>query len=344
MRDRPKHHSARGFRNLNVTKEGSKSLWSVLKMRSTAKWANHARLAGQVPVQTPDLDLIMRPKSRFQATWIGHSTFLLQIDGTHILTDPVFSDRASPVSWAGPRRYTKPALRIGELPPIDYVVISHNHYDHMDLASIATLGDSPTWFVPLGNSKLLRSVGVSNVIELDWWDSHDVGDWRFTATPVQHWSARGVHDQFRALWSGWAFTNGSTRVYFAGDTGYNPVDFTDTGSKLGPFDLALIPIGAYSPRWFMKSMHANPEEAVQIHLDVRSRFSLAMHWGTFPLTAEEPGAPPLALAEALKKQNLKDDDFLALPVGATRPWFAVEMDNPATTTVPSDPSTLTKKA
>ncbi len=320
MTDKPEHHTENGFKNLHLAGDGKKSLWSVMKMRLTSNWADHDRLAGDVPIQKTDPTNLLKPTQPQQVTWIGHSTFLLQINGTNILTDPIFSERASPLSWAGPKRFTQPALGIDELPEIHFIVLSHNHYDHLDLASAEKLGPGPTWLVPLNNSHLLSSVGIDNVIELDWWETHQVGGWKFTATPVQHWSARGLHDRFESLWSGWVIENEATTVYFAGDTGYNAQDFTETGERFGPFDLALIPIGAYLPRWFMKSMHVNPEEAVQIHLDVRSKLSIGMHWGTFPLTAEEPGAPPIQLDEALKAKGLSPTDFVAIPIGATKGW------------------------
>jgi N-acyl-phosphatidylethanolamine-hydrolysing phospholipase D len=313
----PAHHTGTGFYNLHLPKDGQKkSLWGVLKMRFSGEWADHQRDASSVPVVPVDMDRIHQPKEA-QATWLGHSTFLIQVNGMNILTDPVFSERASPVSWAGPKRYTKPAIPIEDLPRIDVVLISHNHYDHLDLPSIEAIGNTPLWLVPLRNGHLLESVGVTNFIELDWWERHQIGEWTFTATPVQHWSARGLNDRFECLWSGWVGEASNFRLYFAGDTGYNETDFKETGARFKEFDLALIPIGAYAPRWFMKSMHVNPEEAVQIHQEVGSRLSLAIHWGTFPLTAEPPAAPPLRLRKALVDKGLAEDSFLAVPIGST---------------------------
>jgi N-acyl-phosphatidylethanolamine-hydrolysing phospholipase D len=287
-------------------------------MRWNSNWAKHHELAHQVTSQTPDLERIMNPSEHLQVTWIGHSTFLIQLKGISILTDPVFSQRASPVPFAGPRRYSQPALSLGQLPPIDYVVVSHNHYDHMDLASISKLATGPTWLVPLNNASYLRGVGVDKIVELDWWDSHCVEGLSFTATPAQHWSARGIFDRCNALWSGWAIDDASHSIYFAGDTGYNAFQFKEIGARLGPFDVGLIPIGAYEPRWFMKDMHVNPEEAVKLHLDSRSKQSFAMHWGTFPLTAEPPGSPPLQLAKALTRAQVPPSHFSVLDIGETR--------------------------
>ncbi len=315
-RSAPPHHTVDGFTNPGL--EGQKkSLWSVVKMRAFSGWADHKAQASQVPRVSVNLEKIGAPHGTVQTTWIGHSTYLIQIGGKNILTDPVWSDRASPLSWAGPRRYTPPAMSLNQLPPIDYVVISHNHYDHLDLHSIAALGNNPLWLVPLANAKILASVGVTNVVELDWWETHVHGGLTFTATPAQHWSTRGVNDRFACLWSGWAIRHPEANVYFAGDTGYNANLFTEIGKRLGPFELALIPIGAYAPRWFMKTFHVNPEEAVQIHLDIRARRSLAMHWGTFPLTAESPGEPPERLAAAVQSHGLAPTAFTAIALGTT---------------------------
>ena len=294
-------------------------------MRWYSNWAKHHALADQVPLHTPDLKRIAKPPSGLQVTWIGHSTFLIQLNGIAILTDPVFSQRASPVGFAGPRRYVPPALSLAQLPPIDYVVVSHNHYDHMDLKTIAGLATGPTWLVPLKNAHYLSNVGVKHIIELDWWESHRCGDFLFTATPAQHWSARGLFDRCTALWSGWVMSECEHAIYFAGDTGYNPFQFKEIGARLGPFDVGLIPIGAYEPRWFMKDMHVNPQESVKIHLDSQSQKSFAMHWGTFPLTAESPGAPPIELAKALEDAQVSPSQFLVLGIGET--WSMSESDN-----------------
>ena len=312
----PAHHAPGGFRNLH-SGAAQKSLLRFFWMRLTTDWADHEAQRDEVPRRPVDRAALRAPEAGVQATWIGHSTYLLQLGGKNILTDPIFSERASPVSWAGPKRYQPPALSIDELPPIDFVLISHNHYDHLDLESARQIGDRARWLVPLKNAPLLRSVGISRITELDWWGRWEEAGLSFTATPVQHWSARGVSDRFEMLWSGWAIEGAGARLYFAGDTGYNPVDFKETGRRLGPFDLALIPIGAYAPRDFMRMMHINPAEAVQIHRELRSRRSLAIHWGTFPLTAEAPGDPPAALRAALSAAGLPEEAFQAPPLGTT---------------------------
>ncbi|MDJ0958657.1 MAG: MBL fold metallo-hydrolase, partial [Arenicellales bacterium] len=246
----------------------------------------------KVPQVTANLKMIHEPEQRkLQVTWIGHATTLIQYQGINILTDPVLSDRASPFSFAGPRRYTQPALHSGDLPTIHYVVISHNHYDSLDQATIEILGNEVTWLVPLKLKTWFINEGINNVIELDWWQSKTFEKTRFVATPTQHFSGRGLWDYAQTLWSSWVIQIDDKKIWFGGDTGYNDIQFKRIGHEHGPFDLGLIPIGAYEPRWFMKPMHVNPEEAVLLHKDINARFSIGIHWGTFRLSAEAIDAP-----------------------------------------------------
>jgi N-acyl-phosphatidylethanolamine-hydrolysing phospholipase D len=282
-------------------------------------WADHQALAEQVPVQAVKLERILAPQSQLQVTWLGHSTFLIQYQGKNILTDPIFSDRASPVSFVGPKRYIPHVIDYKRLPPIDAVVISHSHYDHLDLKAIEQLASSTHFLVPLKLKQWFveQDVKSVNVTELDWWQTHDFNGVSFQALPSQHWSARGIGDRFETLWASWSITVGDKHLWFAGDTGYNPYQFKKIGEKVAAIDLALIPIGAYSPRWFMQAYHVNPEEAVQIHLDIGAAKSIGMHWGTFPLTAEEPGEPPLKLAEARRGKQIDEQAFITISVGQT---------------------------
>ena len=192
----------------------------------------------------------------------------------------------------GPRRYRRAAVSVNELPEINAVLISHNHYDHLDYDSVVALnnrfGASLHWFVPLGLSQWIRDVGIVNVVELDWWQQSCVpshADVQFIMTPAQHWSRRGAFDVCKTLWGSWTIIGPQHRFFFSGDTGYCSV-FEQIGQMYGPFDLAAIPIGAYEPRWFMAGQHVNPEEAVQMHVDLRSKQSVAIHWGTFALAHE----------------------------------------------------------
>lgn len=216
---------------------------------------------------------------------------MVQIDGMIVLTDPMFSTRASPSQLFGPKRYRPPACVIEDLPEsLDAVVISHNHYDHLDAGSVSALnnryGTKLRWFVPIGLKKWFEDMKVKNVVELDWWEEYCVNeDFKFVLTPAQHWSKRGLNDDFSSLWGSWSIIGPKNRFFFTGDTGYCSV-FKEIGQIYGPFTAAAIPIGAYSPRWFMGPQHVDPESAVQIHRDIRSKSSMAIHWGTFALAYE----------------------------------------------------------
>lgn len=315
--DRPAHHGDDGFRNPYLVPE-ERSFFSYLRMRwfGDTEWADYQATADRVPtVQTP-LEQIMDPPPQVpQITWIGHATVLVQYAGINILTDPIFSQRASPFSFMGPKRATQPALSIEQLPEIHIVLISHNHYDHLDECTVKAIGDGAAWLVPLEYQAWFAERGVTNVIEFDWWDSREIGGARVTATPSQHWTGRGLLDRYEQLWAAWAVQIDGFKFWFGGDTGYRQKIFTEIGRRLGPFDLGLIPVGGYAPRWFMKDMHVNPEEAVQLHRDIGARFSLGIHWGAFPLTAEPIDEPPARLRRAAR--SLTDSQFVTFPVGKT---------------------------
>jgi L-ascorbate metabolism protein UlaG (beta-lactamase superfamily) len=256
------------------------------------------------------------------ATFIGHATWLLQLGGVNLLTDPVFSERASPVAWAGPRRVRAPGVALAALPPIDLVLLSHNHYDHMDLPSLRALRDRwrPLIVTGLGNGAYLERQGIRPTLDLDWWQHvvpHD--DLRVTYAPAQHWSRRTLADTRRMLWGGHVVETPAARLFFAGDTGY-PGHFRAIRNRLGAPDIALLPIGAYEPRWFMRKAHMNPEEAVHAHRELGASLSLAMHFGTFPLTDEAIDAPLAALATALREQGVAPTSFRTLGFGETLRW------------------------
>ena len=264
------------------------------------------------PLRRPDPAELAAPAPQPRFTWIGHATYLIQYQGWNLLTDPVFAERCSPVSFAGPKRAVAPALEIDELPPIHAVLVSHNHYDHLDRAAVDALnrrfGDQVLWFAPTGVGAWLRRRGIGRVVELSWWQHHREGEVDAFCVPSQHFSGRGARDRNRTLWCGWRLNWPDFSLMFAGDTGYAPV-FEEIGDVLGPVDAALLPIGAYAPRWFMAPVHINPDEAVRIHLDLRARQSLAMHWGTFVLTDEPLDEPPKALAAALARHGVAADAF-----------------------------------
>ena len=262
------------------------------------------------------------------ATWIGHASTMVQLGGLTLLTDPIFSERASPLSFAGPRRHAAPGLVPGALPHIDTVVISHNHYDHLDAPSVDALaaqpGGSPRFVVPLGVGAWFAKRGLRDVVELDWWQSTAIGDAEIFLVPAQHWSGRGLGDRMKTLWGGYAVFAPGFQLFFAGDTAYSR-DFTDIHRRFAArhgadrgFDLALIPIGAYEPRWFMKPQHVDPREAVQIHLDVAAEASIGIHWGTFQLTDESLDEPPRALAAACRAAGIADAAFSVMAIGETR--------------------------
>jgi L-ascorbate metabolism protein UlaG (beta-lactamase superfamily) len=249
-------------------------------------------------------------------TFIGHATFLIQTAEGNILTDPMYSRRAGPLGVFGPRRVRQPAVRFDDLPRISTVLLSHNHYDHCDLPTLRILAErfDPIVVTPLGNAALVRSAGIRRVEELDWWQPATASDLPTVLTPAQHFSARGPHDRNRALWGGFSFVTGGRRMFFAGDTGYSTF-FRDVRTKLGPIDLALLPIGAYEPRWFMQAVHMNPAEAVQAHLDLEAPESIGMHYGTFQLTTEAIDEPLRALEEARHARGVGPAQFRTLGFG-----------------------------
>lgn len=248
------------------------------------------------------------------ATWVGHATFVLRTVSATILTDPMFSERASPLSWLGPRRAAAPGVAFEALPKVDLVLLSHDHFDHCDLPTLRRLArrDDPLVVSPLGHRPLLAAAGFSRIAELDWWDGRACGPGtEVTLVPARHWSRRRPFGTNTRLWGGFMIRSGGRLVYFAGDSGYDEALFSDIGRRCGPPDLALIPIGAYEPRWFMKDAHMNPAEAVRVHREVGARRSLAMHWGTFQLTDEGREEPVRALEAVLEP----GDDFRALSPG-----------------------------
>lgn len=259
------------------------------------------------------------------ATWVGHATTLLQLGGLNVLTDPMWSTRASPVAWAGPARFVPPAVAFEALPPIDVVLISHNHYDHLDRDTVRRLArraPEAAWLVPLGLGRLLSRWGVRRVQEADWWDTARAGEATATCVPARHFSARTPWDRARTLWAGWTIAANGWRVYFAGDTAHHP-EFGTIAAREGPFDLVLLPIGAYEPRWFMGSVHMNPEDALAAYGDIRAAHGtpappmLPIHWGTFRLTDEAMDEPPARMRAAWESAGLPADALWLLAHGQT---------------------------
>ncbi|TMS38254.1 hypothetical protein L596_005019 [Steinernema carpocapsae] len=276
-----------------------------------------------LPVQKPDYDI---GNTSLAATWLGHATVLVQMDAVNFITDPVWSRRASPLSFAGPIRYRPPPSKITELPKINFGVISHNHFDHLDADAVMELSKrfpEMEWFVPMGlKSWMESSVQGNTVYEMNWGEkmSREYNGKHFDiwCIPAQHWSQRGLFDKFKTLWSGWAVAGPTRRFYYTGDTGFCEEEFDKLGKLLGPFDLSAIPIGCYAPRWFMKPQHINGEEAVQIHLKTRSKYSMAIHWGTYAMGSNEAyDEPPKKLQEAVVSAGLSSQQFFAVKHGET---------------------------
>ena len=270
----------------------------------------------QVPVephQPPPLG-----SSTAVVTFIGHATFLIQTQEGNIITDPIYSEIAGPLNLAGPRRSRAPGVRFEDLPPITAVLLSHNHYDHCDIRTLRRIRKrfKPLLITPVGNARMGRKAGLKQVEELDWWETAKTAPWPITLTPAQHFSARTPFDRNRALWGGFMIQVGSRRIYFAGDSGYGEF-FREIRRRLGPIDFAMLPIGAYEPRWFMRPIHMNPAEAVQAHLDLESPRSVGMHFGTFRMTIEGIDAPLVALDDARRANNLSPAQFDTLDFGAS---------------------------
>ena len=310
------HYDGQHFRNRNGT---DKSLFDVFNML-----LGSLSEAENWPESVPNPEhgaIVDAVESGIRATYISHSTVLLQVDGLNILTDPVYSDRASPVSFAGPRRVRAPGITLGELPPIDLILISHNHYDHLDTGTLQAIlrqqPSQPVVITGLGNGALIKALGFSDVRELDWDTGADIGGVSIHFVECQHRSGRGLFDQMASLWGSFVLETSAGRIYFAGDSGYSP-HFKEQGDKWGPFTLALLPIGAYEPRWFMADIHLNPEEAVKAHKELRSEQSLAIHYGIFQLTYEGIDAPLEDLRAALNQQGLDSAAFWTLEPGQYR--------------------------
>jgi len=248
--------------------------------------------------------------------WVGHSTFYLNNGDLDILTDPIFSERASPIKFAGPKRLIKTPLKVSDINNIDIVIISHNHYDHLDIPSLKSIQKkfpNVIFLVPIGDKDLLRKYNLNNIYEFNWWESFTYKDTKFTFTPTQHWSARGIFDRNKSLWGGWFIETESLKLFHAGDTGYSN-DFKAIKAKLGSPDYAFIPIGAYDPEWFMGESHVDPEDAVRIMEDLGNPDSFGMHWGTFSLTSEDTIEPKERLEVITKKKNI--DNFISLIPGS----------------------------
>ena len=257
-----------------------------------------------VPLEHRSKPPLHEPDECLHVTFVGHASVLVQADGLNLLIDPVWSERASPVSWAGPKRVRQPGVAFEDLPPIAAVLLSHNHYDHLDVPTLRRLARDhhPEFVVPLGLRDLLKDKRIGAARELDWWEATQVGPLPVHSVPAQHFSARGLFDRNRTLWCGYEIETSLGNVYFAGDTGYGP-HFKRIRERLGPVRFAALPIGAYLPRWFMGPVHMSPEDAAKAHEDLGSPESMAMHFGTFNLADDADGQAQAELRRALEDRS-----------------------------------------
>ena len=319
--DEPSHHLDHGFRNLNpaYARPGFWTRWSFVIPRLLKSTFSRS---ATFPVVVNDGTALRENGSRPTVTWVGHSTVLVQLEGVSFLTDPQWSERASPFSFAGPRRVTPPGLRFEDLPPIDFVLVSHDHYDHLDVATVKRLwaAHRPQFLVPLGLKVWFAGLGIDGVEELDWWESRTVRGVTVVCLPTQHWSARTLFDQNQRLWASWAVIGRERRFYFAGDSGYYAPIFQEIGRRYGPFDLGAIPVGAYMPRAMMEFSHLTPEEALRVFADIGARRLVAIHWGTFNLAEEPIGEPPVRTQAEVRRLSLDPERVWILRHGETRAW------------------------
>lgn len=310
------HHTVDGFINIEPF---------IINHKDVKKWRKERR------VEAPNGGYEDFKKNWYQDAdfsvsdegiwWLGHATSLIKVKNRTILTDPIFSNRSSPVRFLGPKRKTPCATTIESLPRIDIVVISHNHYDHLDYPSMSQLIKRfplITIVVPLGLRLKLQSWGAKQVIELDWWDNTCIDGVTITAIPAHHWSRRAIFDTNRSLWSGWVMEYANKTIYFMGDTGYSAI-FKEVKQRFPHLDYALIPIGCYAPRWFMHNQHIDPEQAVQLYYDIGCRRAIATHWGAFELADEPLDEPPTALAIQLERYQVSNDSFLIPKIGGYIP-------------------------
>jgi L-ascorbate metabolism protein UlaG (beta-lactamase superfamily) len=306
-----------GDRFLNPDPTESKGFFDFLKWITNRDQGPWEGPPDSKPASSPPRRVDM---GELRVTFVNHATVLIQMDGLNILTDPIWSERGSPVTWAGPKRVRSPGLRFEDLPPIDFVLVSHNHYDHLDVPTLRRLSadHGPKVLSGLGNAKLMGNKDIGNAFDMDWWQRTRISESvRVTFVPAQHFSSRGLFDRNKSLWGGFVIEGSHHRVYFAGDTGFGS-HFAQIRDAFGPIDLAMLPIGAYKPRWFMSPVHISPQEAVEVHQLLGAKHSMAIHFGTFPLGDDGEHEPVEELRQALEENGLTLNDFWVLEFGEGR--------------------------
>lgn len=322
MTDRPYHHLPDGrFRNPPGSPKRDAPLSAYLRFFTRHAFQTNRGIAvpdGLVLPAEEARDAWLHGADDARLSWLGHAAFLIRLGGKTILVDPYLSETAGP-GPLGPRRFAPPGLPVDLLPPVDLLVLSHNHYDHLDATTLAALPrrDRTDVIVPLGLGPFFAGLGFRSVSQVDWYDEKPFGGLTVTAVPSIHWSKRGVGDECKSLWCGYLFESPDYRLYFAGDSGYGPV-FKEIGSQLGDVDLALVGIGAYEPRVIMKASHATPEEAARIATDVRAREVFGMHWGAVVLSDEDPFEPPKRFEAAAANTGYAPQQIWRPAVGETR--------------------------
>lgn len=310
------HHTATGFDNPETETRAPDDL---------QRWRKERKEQGLPKPPKQGYELFIAhwwQKPDFSGTedrlwFLGHACLLLRVNGRYILTDPALSERASPLSFYGPKRKTPVAASIEDLPVIDFVLISHSHYDHLDKPTVRKLlrrCPNTTFIVPLGLKKWMQARGANQVHELDWWQHITLSGIDFHAVPARHWSMRTPWDRNKSLWCGWVVQHAALNFYFSGDSGYSQ-QFTEIGQRLGPFSISALPIGAYAPRWFMASHHMDPQQAVEVFKETRSQRAIPIHWGVFELADESLDEPLEELQSALEVGGLNAQDFSALKIG-----------------------------
>jgi L-ascorbate metabolism protein UlaG (beta-lactamase superfamily) len=336
-----------GNRGLPVRQSARMRSWPISDHFDGKRFINPTRPEMRAPTLFSILKMIREPRNRWPdwvenkaiprldeplalddiaITYVNHATFIVQIAGITILTDPVWSERASPFVWAGPKRVRDPGVPWERLPKVDIVLLSHNHYDHLDIATLARLRErfAPIVLAAAGDGRILGPLGIRQLHELDWWESFQLNDrCKFTFVPAQHFSARNLFDRQVSLWGGYTIEVSGRQLYFSGDTGYSR-HFAEIGRRLGRPDIALLGIGSYEPQWFMKPVHMNPAEAVAAHRDLGAKHSIGMHFGTFQLSAEAIDQPLVDLKRALAENRIPETEFVTLEVGETRIYTSAE--------------------